>query len=100
MTDAYPFHPALIGLMRERWAAIPDFQRTRGALRFLAACLHAVKRGARQALPLLREILKTKGWRSKEYPRPYVNNRCLHEEVAKAIKQLEAVRGGMGGPAR
>jgi hypothetical protein len=36
---AYPFHPALIDLMRERWAAIPDFQRTRGALRFLAACL-------------------------------------------------------------
>ena len=34
---AYPFHPALIDLMRERWAAIPDFQRTRGALRFLAA---------------------------------------------------------------
>jgi Protein of unknown function (DUF499) len=39
--DAYPFHPALIDLMRERWAAIPDFQRTRGALRFLAACLRA-----------------------------------------------------------
>ncbi|MBI3818879.1 MAG: ATP-binding protein [Planctomycetes bacterium] len=39
---AYPFHPALIELMRERWAAIPDFQRTRGALRFLAACLRAV----------------------------------------------------------
>jgi hypothetical protein len=36
---AYPFHPALIDLMRERWAAIPDFQRTRGALRFLAVCL-------------------------------------------------------------
>ena len=41
---AYPFHPALIDLMRERWAAIPDFQRTRGALRFLAACLRAVHR--------------------------------------------------------
>jgi hypothetical protein len=40
---AYPFHPALIDLMRERWAAIPDFQRTRGALRFLAACLRACK---------------------------------------------------------
>jgi hypothetical protein len=39
--SAYPFHPALIDLMRERWAAIPDFQRTRGALRFLAACLRA-----------------------------------------------------------
>ena len=37
----YPFHPALIDLMRERWAAIPDFQRTRGALRFLASCLRA-----------------------------------------------------------
>ncbi len=43
---AYPFHPALIDLMRERWAAIPDFQRTRGALRFLAACLRATHRSA------------------------------------------------------
>ena len=42
--DAYPFHPALIDLMRERWAAIPDFQRTRGALRFLAACLMSCHR--------------------------------------------------------
>jgi hypothetical protein len=41
---SYPFHPALIDLMRERWAAIPDFQRTRGALRFLAACLRACHR--------------------------------------------------------
>jgi hypothetical protein len=41
---AYPFHPALIDLMRERWAAIPDFQRTRGALRFLAACLRGAHR--------------------------------------------------------
>ena len=41
---AYPFHPALIDLMRERWAAIPDFQRTRGALRFLASCLRASHR--------------------------------------------------------
>jgi predicted AAA+ superfamily ATPase len=41
---SYPFHPALIDLMRERWAAIPDFQRTRGALRFLAACLRASHR--------------------------------------------------------
>lgn len=42
--NAYPFHPALIDLMRERWAAIPEFQRTRGALRFLAACLRACHR--------------------------------------------------------
>lgn len=44
---AYPFHPDLIALMRERWAAIPDFQRTRGALRFLAACLRACHREGR-----------------------------------------------------
>lgn len=42
--NAYPFHPALIDLMRERWASLPHFQRTRGALRFLAVCLHALKR--------------------------------------------------------
>jgi hypothetical protein len=45
--SAYPFHPALVDLMRERWAAIPDFQRTRGALRFLAACLRAAHKAAR-----------------------------------------------------
>jgi hypothetical protein len=45
--SAYPFHPGLVDLMRERWAAIPDFQRTRGALRFLAACLRAAHKAAR-----------------------------------------------------
>ena len=45
--SAYPFHPALIDIMRERWAAIPDFQRTRGALRFLAACLRSAHREGR-----------------------------------------------------
>ncbi len=49
---SYPFHPALIDLMRERWAAMPDFQRTRGALRFLAACLRAAHR-AGGSRPLL-----------------------------------------------
>ncbi|MDE0416420.1 MAG: DUF499 domain-containing protein [bacterium] len=48
---SYPFHPALIDLMRERWAAIPDFQRTRGSLRFLASCLRAAHRaGASRSL--------------------------------------------------
>jgi hypothetical protein len=44
MRSAYPFHPALIDLMRERWSAVDSFQRTRGALRFLASCLHSLKR--------------------------------------------------------
>jgi len=41
MRLAYPFHPALLDLMRQRWASLPEYQRTRGALRFLAACLRA-----------------------------------------------------------
>jgi hypothetical protein len=50
--SAYPFHPALIDLMRERWTALDAFQRTRGALRFLASCLHSLKQygGARPLL--------------------------------------------------
>jgi hypothetical protein len=43
MTSAYPFHPALIDVMNSRWTSVPDYQRTRGALRFLASCLHALK---------------------------------------------------------
>jgi hypothetical protein len=50
--SAYPFHPAIIDLMRERWAAIPDFQRTRGALRFLAACLRAAHREGKSRILL------------------------------------------------
>ncbi len=49
---AYPFHPALIDIMTERWASLPDFQRTRGALRFLAVCLHTLKREGRAGILL------------------------------------------------
>ncbi len=52
MRTAYPFHPALIDLMKERWASVEGYQRTRGALRFLASCLHSQKAhgGARALL--------------------------------------------------
>lgn len=33
---AYPFHLETIDILFERWATIPTFQRTRGALRLLA----------------------------------------------------------------
>ena len=52
MRAAYPFHPALIDVMRERWTAVDAFQRTRGALRFLASCMHSLKRDG-SAQPLL-----------------------------------------------
>jgi hypothetical protein len=44
MRAAYPFHPALIDIMRERWTALDAFQRTRGALRLLACCLHSLRK--------------------------------------------------------
>lgn len=49
---AYPFHPALIDIMRERWSSVGAFQHTRGALRFLASCMHSLKRNS-LAKPLL-----------------------------------------------
>jgi Protein of unknown function (DUF499) len=49
---AYPFHPTLVDIMSQRWASLPDFQRTRGALRFLATSLYVLKRDD-EAEPLL-----------------------------------------------
>ncbi len=46
MQSAYPFHPALIDIMRERWTAVDAFQRTRGALRFLASCMYSLKKNS------------------------------------------------------
>jgi len=40
---AYPFNPALIDVMVGRWTGVDGYQRTRGALRFLATCLHSLK---------------------------------------------------------
>ena len=48
---AYPFHPALIRLMYERWGTLPSYQRTRGALQFLGTIVHVLfKRGHAGAL--------------------------------------------------
>ena len=43
---AYPFHPGLLDLMHHRWGSLPSYQRTRGALQFLA-CVVARPLGAR-----------------------------------------------------
>jgi hypothetical protein len=52
ITDAYPFHPALLDLMRQRWAALPEYQRTRGALRFLASCLRSHRKAEKSGVIL------------------------------------------------
>ncbi len=53
IAQSYPFHPALIDLMRERWGSLPSYQRTRGALQFLATAIHALWAGNVQTQPLL-----------------------------------------------
>lgn len=50
MEKAYPFHPELIEVFRKRWASHHSFQRTRGALRLLAAILADLWQ-LRQSLP-------------------------------------------------
>jgi hypothetical protein len=48
---AYPFHPELLDLMYHRWGSLPSYQRTRGALQFLACNVHALwKNGANSSL--------------------------------------------------
>jgi len=39
---SYPFHPALLDLMYHRWGSLPSYQRTRGALQFLACVTKAL----------------------------------------------------------
>jgi hypothetical protein len=52
---AYPFHPELIDLMSHRWGSLPGYQRTRGALQFLATVVHSAwaRRGDRPPGPLI-----------------------------------------------
>lgn len=39
---SYPFHPDLLDLMYHRWGSLPSYQRTRGALQFLARVIYAL----------------------------------------------------------
>jgi hypothetical protein len=50
---SYPFHPALLDLMHQRWTTLPSYQRTRGALQFLATVVHGLWNSDRQALGLI-----------------------------------------------
>lgn len=51
IVDAYPFHPELLDLMFHRWGSLPSYQRTRGALQFLATVVHALWAGRAEREP-------------------------------------------------
>ncbi|MEG3984307.1 DUF499 domain-containing protein [Microcoleus sp. T3B2] len=40
---SYPFHPDLLDLMYHRWGSLPSYQRTRGALQFLASTVYGLR---------------------------------------------------------
>jgi hypothetical protein len=50
---AYPFHPELLDVMQHRWASLASYQKTRGALQFLATVVHALWSGEGRAGALI-----------------------------------------------
>lgn len=51
--DSYPLHPDLLDLMYHRWGSLSSYQRTRGALQFLATAISAACTTSGTAQPLL-----------------------------------------------
>ncbi len=49
-TDAYPFHPALIETLYQKWTQLEGFQQTRGILKTLASALRDAVPWDRQSL--------------------------------------------------
>lgn len=52
IATTYPFHPELIRVLDQRLGTIPNFQRTRGALRLLAEAVSGLW-GARAEVPII-----------------------------------------------
>ncbi len=51
--ESYPFHPDLLDLMYHRWGTLPSYQRTRGALQFLASVIYDLWESGRDLQPLI-----------------------------------------------
>jgi hypothetical protein len=50
---SYPLHPDLLDLMYHRWGSLPSYQRTRGALQFLASVVSDLWEYGRDLQPLI-----------------------------------------------
>jgi len=51
--ESYPFHPDLLDLMYHRWGTLASYQRTRGALQFLASVVYDLWERGRDLQPLI-----------------------------------------------
>jgi len=58
---SYPFHPDLLDLMYHRWGSLPSYQRTRGALQFLARTIYALLQSGDTSL-LIGLVYSLSGW--------------------------------------
>lgn len=53
IANSYPFHPELFKLLTQKIASIPDFQRTRGALRLFAQVIRYLWNNDSEHIPLI-----------------------------------------------
>ncbi|MEO0927826.1 MAG: DUF499 domain-containing protein [Cyanobacteria bacterium J06643_13] len=53
IAQSYPFHPELFNLLTKKIASIPEFQRTRGALRLLAQVVQHLWRNQTEDTPII-----------------------------------------------
>jgi hypothetical protein len=53
IADSYPFHPELFNLLTKKIASIPEFQRTRGALRLFAQVIQDLWQDSQASIPLI-----------------------------------------------
>lgn len=100
MVRVYPFHPDVVRLLYERWGTLPDFQRTRGALRILGMAL-ANLFAANQNVPLVlpAHLDLAPGDLRNELVRVLDNptfHNVLDSDIAGAGAKTRGIDAGMG----
>ncbi len=100
MVRAYPFHPDVVRVLYERWGTLPDFQRTRGALRILGLALaNLFAANSHEPLILLSHLNLAPGDLRNELVRVLDNtayNNLLDSDVAGSSAKTVQIDGGMG----
>jgi len=100
MVRAYPFHPDVVRILYERWGTLPDFQRTRGALRILGMTLADLfTRNRADALILPAHLNLAPGDLRNELLRVVGNptyNSVLDSDVAGPNAKTAEIDRGMG----
>ena len=100
MVAAYPFHPEVVRILYERWGTLPDFQRTRGALRILGLLLADLYANNRmESLILPAHMSLAPGDLRNELVRvldtPTFNN-VIDSDIAGTASKAAQIDGGMG----